>query len=197
MKDTKLSAKKRDKKVFITDIAIDKIPFIKYRGLRDTENQALYQLAKLVLLTSQTENDSNEAAVTCTLDRKNPLEEIGISFGNEHEVDICADTVSNHLIVSARKCAVIVLHNHPSTHTLSITDIRLFLHYTAIKIIVVVTNQGNIHYLSKDDDYDYNKAKALYNECVEGLAESLDVRDFYLAGLTFLSRCSEAGLFYR
>lgn len=127
MEDTTLSAKKRDKKVYITDIAIDKVPFIQYNGLSDRENQVLYQLARLVLLTSQTENNSNEVAVTCSLDKENPLEEIGIAFGSEHEVDICSDTVSNHLIVSARKCAVIILHNHPSTQTLSIADNRLFL----------------------------------------------------------------------
>lgn len=197
MEDTTLSVKKRDKKVFITDIAIDKVPFIQYNGLSDRENQVLYQLARLVLLTSQTENNSNEVAVTCSLDKENPLEEIGIAFGSEHEVDICSDTVSNHLIVSARKCAVIILHNHPSTQTLSIADIRLFLYYTAIKMIVAVTNQGNIHYLSKDDDYDYEKARTLYNDCVEGLDGSSASKDFYLSGLMFLSRCSEAGLFYR
>lgn len=73
MKDTKLSAKKRKKKVFITDIAIEKVPLIQYRGLSDMENYVLYQLAKLVLLTSQTENNSNEVAITCTLDADNPL----------------------------------------------------------------------------------------------------------------------------
>ena len=83
MEDTTLSAKKRDKKVYITDIAIDKVPFIQYNGLSDRENQVLYQLARLVLLTSQTENNSNEVAVTCSLDKENPLEEIGIAFGSE------------------------------------------------------------------------------------------------------------------
>ena len=40
MKDTKLSAKKREKKVFITDIAIEKVPLIQYRGLSDMEKNA-------------------------------------------------------------------------------------------------------------------------------------------------------------
>lgn len=123
MGETKLYAKKRETKVFITDIAIEKVPLIQYRGLSDMENDALYRLAKLVLLTSQTENDSNEVAITCTLDGDDPLEGIGISFGDEHEVDICADTASNHLILSAQRCAVVVLHNHPSTQTLSIEDV--------------------------------------------------------------------------
>ena len=140
MEETKLSAKNREKKIFITDIAIEKVPLIQYKGLSDTENSALYQLAKLVLLTSQTENNSNEVAITCTLDADNPLEGIGISFGDEHEVDICADTASNHLILSTKRCAIVVLHNHPSTQTLSIEDVRFFLHFESIKIMVFNTH---------------------------------------------------------
>lgn len=80
MEETKLFAKKRDKKVYITDVAIEKVPLVQYRGLNDSENDVLHQLAKLVLLTSQTENDSNEVAITCALDGNDPWEEIGISF---------------------------------------------------------------------------------------------------------------------
>ena len=186
----------REKKVFITDIAIEKVPLIQYRGLSDMENHALYQLAKLVLLTSQTENNSNEVAITCTLDADNPLEGIGISFGNEHEVDICEDTASNHLILSAKRCAVVVLHNHPSTQTLSLEDIRFFLHFESVKIMVVVTNQGTVHYLCKDKEYDYFSSVELYKECIAGLTSKSKVQEYYMAGLTFLTRCSEVGLFY-
>ena len=45
MEEKKLSAKNREKKIFITDIAIEKVPLIQYKGLSDTENSALYQLA--------------------------------------------------------------------------------------------------------------------------------------------------------
>ncbi|MCM1049987.1 MAG: hypothetical protein NC433_16345 [Clostridiales bacterium] len=196
MEETKLSAKKREKKVFITDIAIAKVPLLQYKGLSDMENEALYQLAKLVLLTSQTENNSNEVAITCTLDTDNPLERIGISFGNEHEVDICADTASNHLILSAKRCVVVVLHNHPSTQTLSIEDIRFFLHFESVKVMVVVTNQGIVHYLCKDDEYDYLDSVELYKECIAGLTSKSKRQEYYMAGLTFLARCSEVGQFY-
>lgn len=156
----------------------------------------LYQLAKLVLLTSQTENNSNEVAITCTLDGDDPWKEIGISFGDEHEVDICADTASNHLILSSRRCAVVVLHNHPSTQTLSIEDIRFFLHFESIRIMVVVTNQGIVHYLCKDNEYNYDASMELYNECIVGLTAKSKVQEYYMASLTFLARCSEVGLFY-
>lgn len=69
MEETKLFAKKRDKKIYITDVAIKKVPLIQYRGLNDRESDVL-------------------------------------------------------LILSSQRCAVVVLHNHPSTQTLSIEDIR-------------------------------------------------------------------------
>ena len=53
MEDLVLSSKTRSKKVYITDIAIDKVPLIRYKGLKDSENDALYHLAKMLLLTSQ------------------------------------------------------------------------------------------------------------------------------------------------
>lgn len=192
-----LSAKKRNAKIYITDVSIEKIPKIEYKGLNDNENEALYKLAKFLLLTSQKENDSNEVAVTCSLDSEDITGEIGISFGDEHEVDICADTKSNHLIISAKRCAVIVLHNHPSTQTLSMEDIRFLMHFEAIRLMVVVTNQGTIHYVCKEDTYDHTEAVKLYKECADSLKKGSRPEEFYEAGRTFLKRCSEVGMYYQ
>lgn len=45
-------AKKRNKKVYITDIAIDKVPLIEYYGFTDEQNQIMQELAKNVLVIS-------------------------------------------------------------------------------------------------------------------------------------------------
>ncbi len=42
---------------------------------------------------------SNEVAITCDIGADNPLEVYGVSFGSEHEVDVRADTLSNHILV--------------------------------------------------------------------------------------------------
>ena len=191
-----LNAKKRNRKIYITDIAINKIPKIKFRGLSVVQNQAINTLTKEVLKISQMENDSNEVALTCTLASDDPMDVVGISLGSEHFVDVCADTISNHLLVSSKECAVVVMHNHPSTQTLSIEDIRFFLSYTSVKFMIVVTNQGNVHYLCKEDAYSYDNARILYNTSIEGLTKNSPTKDVYLAGLSFLARCSEVGLFY-
>ena len=196
MKDSSLSAKKHDKKVYITDIAIEKIPKIEYKGLSQKENEALFRLARMVLMTSKLENDSNEVAITCTLDSDDPMDVIGVSLGEEHSVNICANTVANHLIVSSRMCAVVIMHNHPSTQTLSLEDIHFLLSYSSVRFMIVVTNQGNVHYLCKDSAYSYEAARELYNDSINNLDKKSSKKEIYLAGLSFLARCSEVGLFY-
>lgn len=50
-------AKKHDKKVYITDIAIDKVPFIQYKGFTDRQNHIMRELAQEVLTVSKDEKE--------------------------------------------------------------------------------------------------------------------------------------------
>ncbi len=189
-------AKKRENKIEITDIAIKKVRYIEYKGLTDAQNAIMQRLAKEVLFLSQMCNDSNEVAITCDLALSDPLENYGICLGEEHSVDVCSDTQSNHLIVSAKMCTVVILHNHPSLQTFSLDDIRFFVANRGISILVVVSNQGKVHYLYKDKKYSEKETIQLFNECVDGLDHSSTISERYNRALSFLARCSEAGLFY-
>lgn len=190
-------AKRRNRKVYITDIAIEKVPYIAYRGFDESKCKIMQELAKNVLLLSKEENDSNEVAITCDLGIEDPLEHFGISLGSEHEVDILADTLSNHIIVSQKSVAVVVLHNHPSTQTFSLQDIQFFLQYPMLEVIVVVSNQGTVHYMMRENGYDYRKAFALFKECISALKPDSPIMEQYFASLSFLAKCSEVGLYYR
>ena len=154
-------------------------------------------MARLVLLKSQQENESNEYAATVSLSNTDLLDQIGYAKGDEHEVKVHADTVSHHIIVSARDVSVVIVHNHPSTQTLSIEAIGFFLYETTVKILAVVTNQGTVHYIQKDEDYDYKAAEKLRQGCTEDLTRDLTARECYETALDFLTHCSEVGLYYR
>lgn len=65
--------------------------------------------------------------------------------------------------------AVVILHNHPSTQTFSIQDIRFFIEFSALEVMVAVSNQGAVHYLRREENYELKKAIALFNECAEDL----------------------------
>ena len=49
----------------------------------------------------------------------------------------------------------------------------------------------------RDIDFDYDKVAVLFRACVQGLTRNSQSSDVYMATLTFLAKCSEAGLYYR
>lgn len=55
-------AKKRDHKIMITEEAIKKVPYIRYREIPEEEYEIIHRLVQQVLKISKEENDSNEAA---------------------------------------------------------------------------------------------------------------------------------------
>lgn len=86
--------------------------------------------------------------------------------------------------------------HHPSTQNFSLDDIYFFLTYATVKVIVVVSNQGTIHYICKDTTYDYSAAFELFKECTKNIKKTSFAKTHYMAALSFLVRCSEVGLYY-
>ena len=136
----------------IKEEAIRKVPLIRYREIPEDEYEIIYELAKQVLRLSKDENESNEVAITYSFDmEKVILQEklVGVQFGDEHSVNPMADTLSYHLIMSSKECMVVSMHNHPSVSLISVTDMRFFLQYGSIRLLVIVTNLGGISYMVK------------------------------------------------
>lgn len=193
-------AKKRDHKILITDEAIKKVPLVKYKEIPQSEYIMLRELAREVLTVSKNDNDSNEVALTYSLDYRNLIadgrEFIGVALGDEHSVDPCMNTVSYHLLTASFECVVIVLHNHPSLSKFSLEDIKFFLSNSTIKMMVVITNLGSISYLVKKDKYNRRNAIELYNSAVNMHNEGSGIRDYQKAVSYFLSRCHNADIVY-
>lgn len=193
-------AKKRDHKIMITDEAIEKVPLIKYKEIPESEYLMLQELAKEVLMVSKNDNDSNEVALTYSLDYRNLIAEgkkfMGVALGDEHSVDPCMSTVAYHLITVSFECVVIVLHNHPSLSKFSLEDIKFFLSNGTVKMMVVITNLGNISYLVKKENYNRKKAIEIYNHAVNVHNDGKDIHDYQKAVSYFLSNCHEANIIY-
>ena len=83
----------------ITDIAIQKIPYIEYPGLSKEENEELHILEQRLLQTAKEVNLHREVSITLRLDRENfssDEERIALILGEEHEVDLLRDTKTYH-----------------------------------------------------------------------------------------------------
>ena len=193
-------AKKRDHKIKITDEAINKVPRIKYRDIPESEYDNLWELAKNVLKISKEENNSNEVAVTYSLNSAKLIEQgnkyIGVALGTEHDVDPLSNTTAYHLISTAGDCVVIVLHNHPSLSDFSLSDIQFLLKYETVKMMVVVTNLGSISYLVKNKKNDFGKAITLFNEAVDKNNTAGNLKDLQDAADYFLKNSYNIGMSY-
>ncbi len=193
-------AKKRNHKIMITDEAIEKVPLIKYKEIPESEYLMLQELAKEVLTVSKNDNDSNEVALTYSLDYRALIAEgkefIGVALGDEHSVDPCMNVVAYHLLSTSLECVVIVLHNHPSLSKFSLEDVKFFLRNESVKMMVVVTNLGSVSYLVKKDNYNRNKAIEIYNQAVNTHNAGNGIQDYQEAASFFLSNCYDANIVY-
>ncbi len=197
-----LESKKRGCKVEITDIAISKVPFVKYKEIPAEHYEILQELAKTVLELAKTENDGNETAITYSLEsieiaqsEKNE-KYIAVSYGDEHSVDPLNNTLSYHLMMTAQGCVVIILHNHPNLSKISLQDVGYLFGYASLKMIVAITNLGSIHYIVKTNNYNRIEAIKLYKTAVDMTQKAVNLKEKLKACDYFLNRCHKAGLFF-
>jgi hypothetical protein len=193
-------AKKRDHKIMITAEAIEKVPYVTYKEIPEEEYTIIQMLAKKVLQISKDENDSNEVAITYSMDNAESTGDasqyFGVDLGDEHSADPMRDSYSYHLICGSTSCVVISLHNHPSISKISLIDVRFFLEHPTIKLLTVVTNMGNIFYLVKGKNFNIDTAIELFNEAVSANNKAVGLESLKEASEHFLKNCYNAGIIY-
>lgn len=148
-----LGQHKYGKKVFITDQAIEKIKAIPIPGFTDENINVLQKTHKELLSFAKEHNNSDEVSCLMSLDDNIHLDFIK---GTQHEVDVLADSDSYHWLKSSEKRnrSLVLCHNHPGLTDFSQRDIFMFVSEEKIKAITIVTNQGQIKYLSKGNSFD-------------------------------------------
>lgn len=190
---------KKNHKIDITDVAINKVKLIKFEEIPAEEHLIISNLAKMVLEISKENNNSNEVSITYKIGTniKDLESSIGVQFGNEYEVDPLSNTISYHLIKGQNECIVVLLHNHPSLSSFSLDDIYFFLSYHTIKMMVLVSNKGDIHYMVKNNKYDIDKNILLLNKTGEEYNKAKSHKKKLEAINIFLKDCKKNGIIYK
>ena len=151
---------------------------------------------------SRDENDCNEVAIAYDLDgpqkELDGEEYLAWAKGDEYSVEPMSDTETNHVIVSAKGCVVVILHNHPNLSKISLEDVMFMLRLSTVKMVVAVTNRGAIGYIVKTGDYEKNKLAAykLMEEAVERNNRATSLKQKQDACDYFLNNCYKVGLIY-
>lgn len=158
--DNKLQqAKKLGKKINITDQAIEKVRKIDIPTHNKEENATIQMLHQQLLKDSKENNDSNEVVYFLVDD------DLRIAYGNQTEVRITGD--DSILLDNAKINSVIMLHNHPGGSSFSLTDLKTLFTTNSIKTLTIVTNQGNVKFITKTDDFDIVEALKVTSEVLK------------------------------
>ena len=164
-----LKQKNRGKKVIITEQAIDKVNEINPKGFTSDNNKFIKEVHKDLL--ARDENNSNEVACVVDLITNKKTKFIK---GGRHEVDVYSDSDMFHLLHSAKDKSLVLCHNHPGLTDFSANDIGVFMRHDTIKTMTIVTNQGDVRYISKGEHFDYNGAVELMRECQEKYSDNIN-----------------------
>lgn len=108
-------AKKRDKKIYITDVAIDKVTKTKIKLLSSEQNAKIDAVHRELLTVSKNANDSNEAAFLFSMYSSEKFSQMG----TEHAVNIFDNPLAYSLAKNSGENSLFLAHNHPSTQSFS------------------------------------------------------------------------------
>ena len=183
-------AKKRDHKIIITDVAIDKVSDVKLSDFSDGQQAEMTKRHKELLRVSHERNNDNEVLF---IDDVNFAGEVCV-LGGEFKVSPASNPFAVSVISNAQRQSLIYMHNHPSTNNFSVGDVDTFICEGAIKTMSVVTNQGNVYVFNKTKDYTYEKARNLMKSVYESFpVGEIDNKQFISQ---FIKRCKEGGIEY-
>lgn len=181
-----LQQKNRGKKVAITDIAVDKVPKVSFGGISEEMAGTVQQAHKDLLKFSKEQNDSNEVAGLLDLTTG---ERLPFVKGNNVEVNIEADADSYHWMRTMPERSIMLMHNHPGQSYFSMNDISVFMRYSSIRTMSIVTNQGKVWQISKTSKFNFDEAKA---SMVRAIAASDGNKDQAIE--VFLKECYNYGV---
>ena len=182
-------AKKRDHKIVITDVAVDKVPYVVIPGWTVEQNVFLRQVNQDILRIAMKENNSDEVA--CVYNRYT-LERTPAILGDTISVDIDNNIDVMGLQNKSYAFELVLSHNHPSTSNFSFADIDYFIANDYLGLMTVVTNQGEVYALRKTDTYDYDKIQSVKTK----LISDYSLENQAEMAKEFLKRCREGGVEY-
>ncbi len=183
-------AKSRDKKIEITDIAIEKAeaPDIPY--FTTEQNQKFKELNKELLRKAKNENDSNEVAF---LFDPNTLS-FEYEFGDVNSVNILYNPLARDMLRTSDDKSLFLLHNHPSTKTFSYSDIGVLLTNDKIGGMTAVSNYGVVNTVYKTPKYNAELALRIMKDIRSNYPKDLSEADDHAIVKQFLKISESYGV---
>nr|WP_225973858.1 minor capsid protein [Staphylococcus epidermidis] len=158
-------AKVLGKKIHITEQAIDKVRYIDIPTHTKEENKFIQEHHKALLKDAKENNDSNEVAY---LLKDGKVIKV---FGNENSVSFLPGEKETEVMINSKPSSITMLHNHPGQSGFSLHDLAMFIKFDSIKTMTIVTNNGQIKYLTKSKGYSKIKIFKIFKKTFLNIEE--------------------------
>lgn len=162
--------------IIITDEIIEKIPCM-HIFIEDYANKEVQRYIKTVLESAKNRKDNylyGEVGVLVDKGIMKPgVEAISsISYGDYARIDVSQDENYQNAILEHKGRNLMFIHNHPSGHSFSYSDIVTFVNTSRISTIIAVGNNGKIYVINKGLLYNPNEALKFMNNKALSFAEA-------------------------
>lgn len=181
-----------------------------WAALNGTDKAYTNKLGEHLLKLSKQKNNSDEISVTINIKENNKiidgmdkiLQKVGLCYGTKDETLLFSDPLTMHLVRGATDIAVVNLHNHPSCSPHSTLDLSFFLRESAVKMMIILGNNGELYYLSKTEKYNHDLARRYLTQAAYVVKPNVKETDKFTAmelrqvADLFLKNCYQFGIEY-
>ncbi|EKN67484.1 minor capsid protein [Schinkia azotoformans] len=163
-------AKNIGSKHLITDQAIEKVPYIEIPGYSEKENRSIQLMHQDLLRLAKEQNNSDEVMMI-----KPKTGAVVTVLGDNDEVDPSKDHNATLLIKNSGDSILTVMHNHPGLSGFSLNDLRFFITNDSVKTLTIITNLGQVKFLTKANKYHKSKIFELLKKHFGGYTIDNDI----------------------
>lgn len=145
----------------ITDAVIDRITKTEIFEDNVLDNK-LYNLHRKLLWYAKENNGSREVGILWNY----ITDDYTIAVGTDSSINMNESPKMIEMMLKSYNNSLIFMHNHPKNSTFSYRDLMSFCDYAPILAMTAVCNDGRIHVMKKESNFDARNIKIEYNKYV-------------------------------
>lgn len=170
----------------ITDDIINRISKTRMFDMDADKNNRLYELHRYLLRYSMSKNESCEVGILWNI----ISDEYIVIKGTENGISLRGDSKANNWLEYSYKNSLVFLHNHPRNSIFSFMDLQSFCDYETIVAMTAVCNDGRIHMMRKETDFNSGAVNLMYSNALNHSKSGINEIIKNASKLGLLYRCS-------
>ncbi|HDK5727307.1 TPA: phage head morphogenesis protein, partial [Staphylococcus pseudintermedius] len=128
---------------------------VKIPGHTDEENKFIQEKHKELLKDAKENNNSDEVVYISKGDSVSKV------YGNQTSVEISPGSEAGNWLKYSPNQSLILMHNHPGSSIFSVNDIFMFVNSKSLKTLTILTNLGQVKYITKTNNYDISEVSLI------------------------------------